>query len=53
MSNFIQSKTAKAGYFILGLLIISTVMFFLANNSKLSASISSAKILFDEEYHDF
>lgn len=53
MSNFIQSKTAKAGYFILGLLIISTVMFFLTTNSKLSASISSAKILFEEEYHDF
>lgn len=53
MSKFIQSKTAKTGYFVLGLLVISTVMFFLLNNSKLSASLSSSKILFDEEYHDF
>lgn len=53
MSNFIQSKAVKTVYFILGLLVISTVMFFLANNSKLAASVSSSKILFDEEYHDF
>lgn len=53
MSNFIQSKAAKAGYLILGLLVISSVMLFLMNNSKLSASVSASKILFDEEFHDF
>lgn len=53
MSNFIQSKTAKAGYFVFGLLLISAVMFFLINNSKISASVSTAKIVFEEEVHDF
>ncbi|MDZ4712183.1 MAG: DUF1573 domain-containing protein [bacterium] len=53
MSNFFQSKSAKTGYFIVGMLLICTVMFFVINNSKISASVSSSKILFDEEYHDF
>lgn len=53
MTNFIQSKAAKTGYFILGMLVISAAMFFLINNSKISASISSSKIMFEEEFHDF
>ncbi|MEP7145840.1 MAG: DUF1573 domain-containing protein [bacterium] len=53
MNNFIQSKAAKAGYFVLGMLVISAVMFFLLNNSKISASISSSKLMFEEESHDF
>ena len=53
MRNFIQSRTAKAGYFILGMAVISAVVFFLATNSKIAASISSAKLLFEEEFHDF
>ncbi len=53
MTNFIQSKAAKTGFFLVGMLVIAAVMFFLFNNSKISASISTAKILFDEEYHDF
>lgn len=53
MSNFIQSRTAKAGFFVVGLLAISSIMFFLLNNSKISASVSSSKILFEDEYHDF
>lgn len=53
MSSFIQSKAAKTGYFITGMVAIAAIMFFLFNNSKISASISTSKILFDEEYHDF
>ncbi len=53
MNNFIQSKAAKTGYFVLGMLVITAVMFFLANNSKIAASISSSKLLFEEESHDF
>ena len=53
MNRFIQSKTAKAGFFVFGMLVISAVMFFLMNNSKIAASISSAKLVFEEEYHDF
>lgn len=53
MSNFIQSKTAKTGFFLFGLVIISAVMFFLINNSKIAASISTSKIVFEEDYHDF
>ena len=53
MSNFIQSKAAKTVYFFIGLMVISAVMFLLFNNSKISASISTAKLVFEEEYHDF
>jgi len=53
MSNFIKSKTAKTVYFLFGLMIISAAMFLLMNNSKISASISAAKVIFEEEYHDF
>ncbi len=53
MSNFVQSKTAKSIYFMFGLAIIAGVMFMLVNNSRISASGSSSKILFEEEYHDF
>lgn len=53
MTNFIQSKAAKTGYFVLGMLVISAVMFFLINNSRIAASISSSKIVFEEETHDF
>lgn len=53
MSNFMQTKAAKTGYFITGMVVIAAVMFFLLNNSKISASISTSKILFEEEYHDF
>ncbi len=53
MSSFIQSKAAKTCYFILGLAVISAVMFFMLNNSKISASVSSSKLLFEEDFHDF
>jgi hypothetical protein len=53
MSNFLQTKSAKAAYLVIGLVAISAVMFFLMNNSNLSASLSASKILFNEEYHDF
>lgn len=53
MSNFIQTKAAKSLYFMLGLTVIAGVMFFLLNNSRISASGSSSKLLFEEEYHDF
>lgn len=53
MNGFINSKAAKTGYFVAGMLIIAAVMFFLFNNSKISASVSSSKILFEEETHDF
>jgi len=53
MSNFIQSKAAKTGFFLVGMFAIAAVMFFLINNSKISASISTSKILFEDEYHDF
>lgn len=53
MSNFIQSKTAKTVYFVFGIFVISAVMFFLMNNSKISASGSTSKIVFESEVHDF
>ena len=53
MSNFIKTKTAKTVYFLFGLMIISAAMFLLMNNSKISASMSAAKVIFGEEYHDF
>ncbi|MBS1516971.1 MAG: DUF1573 domain-containing protein [Bacteroidetes bacterium] len=53
MSNFIQSKTAKTVYFVFGIFVISAVMFFLMNNSKIAASGSTSKIVFESEVHDF
>ena len=53
MKNFINSKKAKAIYFLTGLVVIVSIMFFVFSNSKLSASIESAKIIFVEESHDF
>jgi hypothetical protein len=53
MTNFFQTKTAKSLYFVFGLAIIAGVMFLLMNNSRISATGSASKILFDEEYHDF
>lgn len=53
MNNFINSKAAKTGYFIAGLFAVAIVAFFLVNNSRIAASISSSKIVFEEDNHDF
>lgn len=53
MKNFIQTKTAKTSYFIIGMIIISAMMFVVLTNSKLTASLRSPKIVFKEEVHDF
>lgn len=53
MKNFIQTKTAKTGYFAIGLVAIFVVMFFVLNNSKLSANLKAPKIVFIEDVHDF
>lgn len=53
MKNFIQTKTAKTSYFIIGMIIISAMMFVVLTNSKLTASLRAPKIVFKEEVHDF
>ena len=53
MKDFIQTKTAKTGYFIVGLVIISAMLFVVLTNSKLTASLRSPKIVFKEDIHDF
>jgi hypothetical protein len=53
MKNFIQSKTAKTSYFIIGLVIISAMLFVVFTNSNLTASLRSPKIVFKEDVHDF
>jgi hypothetical protein len=53
MKNFLNSKTGKISYFIVGLAAIFTIMFFLVNNSKLTASLKAPKIVFKEDVHDF
>jgi hypothetical protein len=53
MKNFIQSKTAKTSYFIIGLVIISAMLFIVFTNSKLTASLRAPKIVFKEDAHDF
>ncbi len=53
MANFLQTKTAKSIYFLFGMAVIAGVMFMLMNNSRISATGSSSKILFEEDYHDF
>ncbi|MCX6159385.1 MAG: DUF1573 domain-containing protein [Ignavibacteriae bacterium] len=53
MSNFINSKAGKTSYFVVGMAFIFTIMFFVLNNSKLTASLKAPKIVFKEDSHDF
>ncbi|MCE1165036.1 MAG: DUF1573 domain-containing protein [Bacteroidetes bacterium] len=53
MSNFLNSKTGKTSYFIVGIAVIAAVLFLVLNNSKLTASLKAPKIVFKEDSHDF
>jgi hypothetical protein len=53
MKNFLQTKTAKTGYFAIGMVIIFSMLFVVFTNSKLTASLRAPKIVFKEEVHDF
>jgi hypothetical protein len=53
MKQFLQTKTAKTGYFVIGMVIIFSLLFVVFTNSKLTASLRSPKIVFKEDVHDF
>ncbi|MCI0473252.1 MAG: DUF1573 domain-containing protein [Ignavibacteria bacterium] len=53
MKNFLNSKSGKISYFVVGLAAVFTIMFFVINNSKLTASLKAPKIVFKEDVHDF
>lgn len=53
MKKFLESKTGKTTYFVVGMAVIVTIMFFVLNNSKLTASLKAPKIVFKEDVHDF
>jgi len=53
MSSFIQTKSAKVTFFILGLIVIFSVLFVVFTNSKITASMKAPKIVFKEDIHDF
>jgi hypothetical protein len=53
MKNFLSSKAGKTIYFVIGFLILSSVIFLVINNSKLTASLKAPKIVFKEDVHDF
>ena len=53
MRNFLNSKTGKTSYFIIGFAVVLTVVFLVVNNSKLTASLKAPKIVFKENVHDF
>ncbi len=53
MSSFLNSKTGKTSYFIVGIAVIFSVLFLVVNNSKLTASLKAPKIVFKEDSHDF
>jgi hypothetical protein len=53
MKNFLNSKSGKISYFVVGLAAVLTIMFFVINNSKLTASLKAPKIVFKEDVHDF
>jgi len=53
MRNFLNSKTGKTSYFIIGVLVLSSIIFLVINNSKLTASLKAPKIVFKEDVHDF
>lgn len=53
MKELISSKTTKIIYFIFGLALIAVVMFYVVNNSNVSAFQKGPKIVFKEKTHDF
>ena len=53
MSSFIQTKSAKVTFFIIGLVAIFSVLFVVFTNSKITASMKAPKIVFQEDSHDF
>ncbi|HRE41257.1 MAG TPA: DUF1573 domain-containing protein [Ignavibacteria bacterium] len=53
MTNFLNSKGAKAGYFTLGVMAIITLMFFVISNGNLSAANKAPKVKFNQTSHDF
>ena len=53
MRNFLNSKTGKTSYFIIGFAVVLTIVFLVVNNSKLTASLKAPKIVFKENVHDF
>jgi hypothetical protein len=53
MKNFLNSKSGKTAFFIIGLFLIGSVFFVVLTSSKLTASLRSPKIVFKEESHDF
>lgn len=53
MKNFLKTKTAKTGFFVIGLAIVFSMLFIVFTNSKLTASLRAPKIVFKENAHDF
>ena len=53
MKNLIESKSAKAAYFITGMFFIAALTFVVITSSKLSASDDDARIFFETVEHDF
>ncbi len=53
MQNFLNSKTGKTSYFVIGFAVVLTIVFLVVNNSKLTASLKAPKIVFKENVHDF
>lgn len=53
MSSFIQTKGAKVTFFIIGLVVIFSVLFVVFTNSNITASMKAPKIVFQEDFHDF
>jgi hypothetical protein len=53
MKYLLETRTAKAAYFIVGLAVIVFAMSFVMKKSKLVASMNSPQLSFQEVKHDF
>lgn len=53
MNKLNRTNLGKTIFFAIGMICIFTVMFFVLNNSKLTASFKAPKIVFREDVHDF
>jgi hypothetical protein len=53
MKIFLQTKTAKTSFFVIGLVVIAAMLIVVLTNSKLTASLRAPKIMFKENAHDF
>jgi hypothetical protein len=53
MNSFVQTKSAKITFFLLGLIAVLSMVFIVFSNSKITATLKAPRIVLEEDFHDF